>query len=272
MVGGTMDVKGIERSIIKTYRKDIWKKFVEAIVTYQLVNDGDKIAVCISGGKDSFLMAKCFQELKRHGKIDFSLHFIVMDPGYSDDATKKIVENAQLLDIPIQVFKTDIFASVKSMNPKSPCYMCARMRRGHLYSIAKSIGCNKIALGHHFNDVIETNLMGIFYNGRFETMLPKLKSENFEGMELIRPMYFVREISILNWMHFNELEFIGCACMLKKEDSKRGEMKELIKELRKVNKFVEYNIFKSTENINLNQVMGYFDKDKKYHYLDDYDK
>ncbi|MDE6284691.1 MAG: hypothetical protein K2M17_03005, partial [Bacilli bacterium] len=222
--------KDIERSIIKTYRKDIWRKFTEAVVTYQLVKDGDIIAVCISGGKDSFLMAKCFQELKRHGQIQFDLRFVVMDPGYSDEATQKIVNNAQILDIPVEVFKTDIFASVKAMNPKSPCYMCARMRRGNLYAIAEKLGCNKIALGHHFNDVIETILLGMFYNGRMETMLPKLKSDHFNGMELIRPMYLIREASIINWMHYNELEFIGCACMLKKEDSKRAEIKNLIKE------------------------------------------
>lgn len=264
--------KEIEKSIIKTYRKDIWRKFTEAVTMYNLVQDGDKIAVCISGGKDSFLMAKCFQELKRHGKIHFDLEFVVMDPGYSDEATQEIVGNANILDIPVKVFKTEIFASVKAMDVKSPCYMCARMRRGHLYSIAKELGCNKIALGHHYNDVIETILLGMFYNGRFETMLPKLKSDNFEGLELIRPMYLVREASIINWMNYNELTFIGCACMLKKEDSKRAEIKALIKEIRKTNKFVEYNIFKSVENINLNQIMGYFEGENRYNYLDDYDK
>lgn len=264
--------KEIERSIIKTYRKDIWCKFTEAVRTYNLVQDNDKIAVCISGGKDSFLMAKCFQELKRHGKIKFELEFIVMDPGYSEEATQRIVDNAKTLDVPIKVFKTQIFESVKSMNPKSPCYMCARMRRGNLYAIAQELGCNKIALGHHFNDVIETILLDMLYNGRIETMLPKLKSENFEGLELIRPMYLIKESSIINWMNFNELKFIGCACVLKQENSKRKEIKELVKELRKNNKFVEYNIFKSVENINMNQIMGYFDGDKKYNYLDDYDK
>lgn len=266
-----MNSKDIERSIIKTYRKDIWRKFTEAVNTYNLVQDGDKIAVCISGGKDSFLMAKCFQELKRHGKIRFELEFVSMDPGYDDKASKLIEENAKLLDIPLKVYKSNIFGSVKAMNHKSPCYMCARMRRGHLYSYAKELGCNKIALGHHFNDVIETIIMDMFYNGRIETMLPKLKSENFEGLELIRPMYLIHECSIINWMNFNELKFIGCACELKQENSKRHEIKELIKDLRKNNKFVEYNIFKSVENINMNQIMGYFDKDNKYNYLDDYE-
>lgn len=266
------DVKTIERSIIKTYRKDIWRKFTEAVTTYNLVSDGDKIAVCISGGKDSFLMAKCFQELKRHGKINFDLKFMVMDPGYSRKATEKILKNAEILGVPIEIVSTTIFESVKAMNVKSPCYMCARMRRGHLYAMAQEKGCNKIALGHHFNDVIETTLMDLFYNGRFETMLPKIKSTNFKGIELIRPMYLIREASIMNWVNYNELSFIGCACMLKNEDSKRQEIKNLIKEMRSVNPFVEYNIFKSTENINLNQIMGYFKGDRKYHYLDDYEE
>lgn len=265
-----MTSKEIERSIIKTYRKDIWRKFTEAINKYNLIQDSDRIAVCISGGKDSFLMAKCFQELKKHGKISFELDFLVMDPGYSTNATNKIIQNAKILDIPIKVFKSDIFESVKSMNPKAPCYLCARMRRGYLYSYAKELGCNKIALGHHFNDVIETIIMDMFYNGRIETMLPKLKSENFEGLELIRPMYLIKESSIINWMNYNELEFIGCSCILKKENSKRKEIKELISELSKTNKFIEYNIFKSIENVNINQIIGYFDKDKKHNYLDNY--
>lgn len=267
-----MDLLKIEKSIIKTYRKDIWRKFTEAVTKYNLVQDNDKIAVCISGGKDSFLMAKCFQELKKHGKIKFDLEFIVMDPGYDEESVRVIEENANNLNIPIKVFKSDIFDSVKSMNPKSPCYMCARMRRGYLYSFAQELGCNKIALGHHFNDVIETILLGMFYNGKIETMLPKLKSENFEGIELIRPMYLIKESSIINWMNYNELKFIGCSCILKNEDSKRKEIKKLINELRKNNKFIEYNIFKSVENINMNQIMGYFKDQEKYNYLDDYDK
>lgn len=267
-----MNNKEIEKSIIKTYRKDIWHKFVEAINNYNLVENNDKIAVCISGGKDSFLMAKCFQELKRHGKVKFDLEFIVMNPGYDKNAIKQIKENAKKLDIPIKIYDTNIFASVQAMNVKSPCYMCAKMRRGNLYAIAKELGCNKIALGHHFNDVIETILLDMLYNGRIETMLPKLKSENFEGLELIRPMYLIRESSIINWMNYNELRFIDCSCSLKPENSKRKEIKELIKNLQKTNKFIEYNIFKSVENININQIMGYFDKNKKYNYLDKYDK
>ncbi|MEG2081530.1 MAG: ATP-binding protein, partial [Oscillospiraceae bacterium] len=239
---------------------------------YDLIKENDKIAVCISGGKDSFLMAKCFEEIRKHGKYNFDLEFIVMDPGYSSTNLDKVINNAKLLNIPIKVFKTDIFESVKEMNTKSPCYMCARMRRGHLYSIAKELGCNKIALGHHFDDVIETILMSIFYNGEVRSMLPKLHSENFQGMELIRPLYFIKESSIINWVNYNNLEFINCACILKNDNSKRQEIKSLISLLRKNSKYIDLNIFKSVENINLNQVIGYFDKDTKHYFLDDYDK
>ena len=262
----------IERSIIKTYRKDIWRKFTKAVTEYNLIKDGDKIAVCISGGKDSFLLAKCMQEIKKHGKIKFDLEFIVMDPGYSKENLDKVKKNAELLGIPIHVYESTIFESLKSMDVKSPCYMCARMRRGHLYKFASDLGCNKIALGHHYNDVIETIMLGILYNGEIVSMLPKIKSKNFPGMELIRPLYLVRESAIINWLKYNELEFINCACPLKKEDSKRAEVKELIKKLRETNKFVEYNIFKSVENININQVMGYIDNDKRYNYYDDYEE
>ncbi len=261
----------IERSIIKTYRKDIWRKFTKAVTEYNLIKDGDKIAVCISGGKDSFLLAKCMQEIKKHGKIKFELEFIVMDPGYSDKNIEIVKKNAELLGVPIKVYDSNIFASLNNMDLKSPCYMCARMRRGHLYKIAQDLGCNKIALGHHYNDVIETILLGMFYNGEIVSMLPKIKSKNFPGMELIRPLYLVREASIINWVNYNELNFINCACPLKQEDSKRKEIKELIKSLRKNNKYIEYNIFKSVENININQVMGYYDYDKRYNYYDDYD-
>lgn len=262
----------IERSIIKTYRKDIWRKFTKAVTIYDLIQDNDKIAVCISGGKDSFLLAKCMQEIKKHGKIKFDLEFIVMDPGYSKENLDKVKKNAELLGIPIHVYESTIFESLKSMDVKSPCYMCARMRRGHLYKFASDLGCNKIALGHHYNDVIETIMLGILYNGEIVSMLPKIKSKNFPGMELIRPLYLVRESAIINWLKYNELEFINCACPLKKEDSKRAEVKELIKKLRETNKFVEYNIFKSVENININQVMGYIDNDKRYNYYDDYEE
>ena len=262
----------IERSIIKTYRKDIWRKFTKAVTIYDLIQDNDKIAVCISGGKDSFLLAKCMQEIKKHGKIKFDLEFIVMDPGYSKENLDKVKKNAELLGIPIHVYESTIFESLKSMDVKSPCYMCAIMRRGHLYRFASDLGCNKIALGHHYNDVIETIMLGILYNGEIVSMLPKIKSKNFPGMELIRPLYLVRESAIINWLKYNELEFINCACPLKKEDSKRAEVKELIKKLRETNKFVEYNIFKSVENININQVMGYIDNDKRYNYYDDYEE
>lgn len=267
-----MNVKDIEKSIIKTYRKDIWREFTKAITDYNLVCEHDKIAVCISGGKDSFLLAKCMQELQRHGKVNFDLEFIVMDPGYSKDNLNKVKENAKNLDIPIKVYESTIFNSLNNMDLKSPCYMCARMRRGHLYSFAQSLGCNKIALGHHFNDVIETTLMSILYNGEFVGMRPKLKSKNFAGMELIRPLFLVRESAIINWMNYNELKFINCACPLKKEDSKRQEIKELINELRKNNPFVENNIFKSTLNVNMDQILGYIRRNNKHNYLEDYDK
>lgn len=267
-----MKQEEVERSIIKTYRKDIWRKFTKAVTIYDLIKDGDKIAVCISGGKDSFLLAKCMQEIKKHGKIKFDLEFIVMDPGYSKENLEKVKKNADLLGISIKVYESTIFDSLKSMDVKSPCYMCARMRRGHLYKFAQDLGCNKIALGHHYNDVIETIMLGILYNGEIVSMLPKIKSKNFPGMELIRPLYLVRESAIINWLKYNELEFINCACPLKKEDSKRAEVKKLIKKLRETNKFVEYNIFKSVENININQVMGYIDNDKRYNYYDDYEE
>ena len=267
-----MKQEQVERSIIKTYRKDIWRKFTKAVTIYDLIKDGDKIAVCLSGGKDSFLLAKCMQEIKKHGKIKFDLEFIVMDPGYSKENLEKVKKNAELLGIPIKVYESTIFDSLKSMDVKSPCYMCARMRRGHLYKFAQDLGCNKIALGHHYNDVIETIMLGILYNGEIVSMLPKIKSKNFPGMELIRPLYLVRESAIINWLKYNELKFINCACPLKKEDSKRAEVKELIKKLRETNKFVEYNIFKSVENININQVMGYINNDKRYNYYDDYEE
>lgn len=264
-------LENIERSIIKTYRKDIWRPFTKAITEYNLVRENDKIAVCISGGKDSFLLAKCLQELQKHGKINFDLEFIVMDPSYSSDNLEKIKDNAKALNIPIKIFNSNIFNTIKDMDVKSPCYMCARMRRGYLYSYAKSLGCNKIALGHHYNDVIETIMLSILYNGEIVSMLPKVRSKNFEGMELIRPLYLVRENAIINWKNYNELEFINCACPLKNEDSKRLEMKNLIKDLRRSNEFVENNIFKSVENINLNQVMGYIKDNERYNYLDDYE-
>ena len=270
--------KEIERSIIKKYRKEIWARFVKAIKEYKLVNDGDKIAVCISGGKDSMLMAKCFQELKKHGKINFELEFLVMNPGYNEKNAKKIEENSKILNIPIKVFKSDIFNVVDNFGGTSPCYLCARMRRGFLYSKALELGCNKIALGHHFDDVIETILMSILYGAEVKTMMPKLHSDNFEGMELIRPMYYIKEKDILSWTKSNELEFINCACKFTEEididenKSKRKEIKELINKYRKINPNIDINIFRSVENINLSTIIGYHDDKIKYNFLDDYDE
>lgn len=265
-----MEKLDIEKSIIKKYRKEIWRKFTKAVTDYELIKDGDKIAVCISGGKDSFLMAKCLEEIKRHGKINFDLEFISMDPGYSKDSSKILKENASKLGIKLKVFETDVFAVAKKLNSKSPCYMCARMRRGYLYDFAKRHGCNKIALGHHMDDVNETILMNMFYNGRIETMLPKLKSDNFEGLELIRPLYLVKEEDIIKWCSHNDLKFFGCECNLKKENSKRNDMKMLIKELRKSNEFIEKNIFNSLSNVNIDQTISYSSKGDKISFLDRY--
>lgn len=273
-----MELKDIEKSIIKKYRKDIWAKFIKAIKEFELIQDGDIIGVCISGGKDSMLMAKCFQELKRHGKINFDCHFIVMNPGYSEKNVEKIKENSEKLGIPIKMFDSPIFGYVNTLK-ESPCYICARMRRGYLYSKAKELGCNKIALGHHYDDVLETILLNIFYGGEVKTMMPKLHSKNFEGMELIRPLYFVKEASIHSWKRYSELEFLNCACKFTEEnyighetDSKRIEMKKLIEQLRKTSPYIEDSLFKSVGNINLDAVMGYRQGDKKYYFLDDYNQ
>ena len=272
-------VKEIERSIVKKYHKEIWTNFVKAVKEYELIKEGDRIAVCISGGKDSFLLAKLMQELKRHRKFEYELKFIVMDPGYNSENRKLIEENAKLLDIPIEIFHSEIFDVVVDIE-KSPCYLCARMRRGHLYSKAKELGCNKIALGHHFDDAIETVLMGMFYAGKYETMMPKLHSRNFEGMELIRPMYMVREEYIKAWVNYNGLRFLRCACRFTEEQeklgdegtSKRAEMKELVKEMSKVNKSVATNIFKSMSHVNLETVIAYKYGGKKHSFLDEYDR
>ncbi len=256
----------IEQSIRKKFHKQLFTPFAKAINTYELLQPGDHVAVCISGGKDSMLMAKLFQELKRHDKFPFELTFLVMDPGYSEVNRKLIEANARLLGIPIRVFGSEIFDSVYSIE-KSPCYLCARMRRGYLYSNAKELGCNKIALGHHYDDVIETILMGMLYGGQVQTMMPKLHSTNFPGMELIRPMYLIREENVKWWRDYNKLHFLQCACRFteisKNQNendphySKRQEIKQLIAEMKKVNPFVEGNIFKSVENVNLNTVVGY---------------
>ena len=256
--------KDVEQSLRKKFRKTIWSKFTKAINTYELVKPGDTIAVCISGGKDSMLMAKCFQELKLHNKFDFTVKFLVMDPGYSAENRKVIEENAKRLNIPITIFETEIFESVFHLE-KSPCYLCARMRRGHLYHFAQELGCNKIALGHHYDDVIETILMGMLYGAQIQTMMPKLHSTNFEGMELIRPLYLVREEDIKAWRDYNELHFIQCACKFtdtcstcnnEENRSKRLEIKELIKTLKQNNPYVEGHIFKSVENVNLDTVIA----------------
>ncbi len=271
--------KEVETSIRKKFHKKIWCQFTKAVRTYELVKPGDKIAVCISGGKDSMLMAKLFQELKLHNKFPFEVKFLVMDPGYSPANRKVIEENAKILNIPITIFESDIFDSVYNVE-KSPCYLCARMRRGHLYSFARELGCNKIALGHHYDDVIETILMGMLYGAQVQTMMPKLHSTNFEGMELIRPLYLVREDDIKAWRDYNGLHFIQCACKFtdtcttcnnEENRSKRVEIKELIKMLKKTNPFVEGNIFKSVENVNLDTVVCYKQKGVRHHFLDEYD-
>ena len=268
----------IERSIIKKHRKEIWSKFVKAINIYELIEDNDKIMVCISGGKDSFLLAKCMQELYRHGKQNFEVKYVVMDPGYNEYNRHLIEENAKLLNVPITIFDSDIFEVANNVSEGNPCYLCARMRRGFLYSKAKELGCNKIALGHHFDDVIETTLLSMLYGSEIKTMMPKLPSDNFPGIELIRPMYLVKEEDIIAWRKSNDLTFINCACRFTENceiddsTSKRKEIKNLIKELRKVNPNVDNNIFKALDNVNLNCIIG-TKKDGIYHsFLETYQK
>ena len=268
----------IERSIIKKYRKEIWSRFTKAVKDYELINENDKIMVCISGGKDSFLLAKCIQELERHGRLKFEAHYVVMDPGYNDYNRQYIIDNAKLLNIPIEIFNTDIFDVVSTVDSKSPCYLCAKMRRGHLYNKAKELGCNKIALGHHFDDVIETTLLSMFYGSEVKTMLPKLHSTNFEGLELIRPLYMVNEADIISWRNSNDLVFINCACrftegcsLINDGTSKRKEIKELIKNLRKVNSDIDNSIFRSMNNINLDCVLGTKKHGEYKSFLDGYE-
>ena len=263
----------IQKSIIKKFRRKIWSKFVKVIKEYELIKEGDKIAVCISGGKDSFLLAKCLEELKQHGQFKFDLEFICMNPGYKAEVMNKILENAKIMNIDLKVFNSNIFDVVKNNALDSPCYLCARMRRGFLYSKAKELGCNKIALGHHFNDVIETSLLNIIYAGRYGGMPPKLRSDNFSGMELIRPLYYIKEEDIISWVRYNNLNFLDCACnVTKKSLGKRLEMKNLIKNLRKINKNVDINILNSSKNINIDAVLGYKSKNLKYNFLDDYEE
>lgn len=270
----------VERSIVKKFRKEIWRKFTKAINEYEMIQDGDRIAVCISGGKDSMLMAKLFQELWRHGRQNFELKFLVMNPGYNEENYENILRNAQRLNVPVTVFHTEIFDTVADITD-SPCYLCARMRRGYLYSNARELGCNKIALGHHYDDVIETILMGMLYGGQVQTMMPKLHSTNFEGMELIRPMYLVHEAAILDWVRYHDLHFLQCACRFTEQyevdehganNSKRQEMKELIARFRNISPVIEKNIFRSVENVNLNTIISYHKGEEHHHFLDDYYK
>ena len=266
----------IELSIRKKFHKELFSKFAKAINEYDLIEPNDKIAVCISGGKDSMLLAKLFQELKRHNKFDFELVFLVMNPGYKQENADLIKENAELMGVPITVFESDIFSNVEHIE-KSPCYICARMRRGYLYSKAKELGCNKIALGHHYDDVIETILMGMLYGAQVQTMMPKLYSSNFEGMELIRPMYLIREKDIVRWRDYNELRFLQCACKFTEDcadevaESKRQEIKRMIAELEKQDSQIPGNIFKSVENVNLSTIIAYKDKEgNRHHFKDEY--
>ena len=271
--------KEIERSIIKKYRKEIWSRFIKAVQEYELIDEGDNIMVCISGGKDSFLLAKCIQELILHGKVKFNAHYVVMDPGYNDYNRDFIIDNAKTLNVPIEMFNSDIFDVVATVDSKSPCYLCAKMRRGCLYNKARELGCNKIALGHHFDDVIETTLLSMFYGSEIKTMMPKLHSENFPGIELIRPLYLVKESDIISWRNSNELTFINCACrftegcsLINDGTSKRKEIKELIKNLRKVNKDIDHNIFKSMDNVNLNCKKKKKKNGEYKSFLEEYDK
>ena len=269
--------KEIENSIITKFRKDIWSKFVKGVSNYELINENDKVMVCISGGKDSFLLAKCIQELERHGKVKFTAHYVVMDPGYNEYNRKFIEDNAKILNVKVEIFESNIF-DVVSETTDSPCYLCARMRRGYLYSKAQELGCNKIALGHHFDDFIETTLLSMFYGSEVKTMMPKLHSDNFEGIELIRPLLLVKEEDIISWKNYNDLTFINCACrftegcsLINDGTSKRKEMKELIKNLKKTNPNIDQNIFKALENVNLNCILGWHKDNKKHSFLEEYD-
>ena len=265
--------KEIERSIIKKFRPAIWSKFMRAIKDYNLISPGDKIAVCISGGKDSALLAKCMEEVQKHGNVKFELEYIVMDPGYTKEILDKIKENLKILNIDAHIFRTEIFKIADISKAKSPCFLCARMRRGYLYNFAKNLGCNKIALGHHYDDVLATILLNLTYNGSFGGMRPKLHSDHFVGMELIRPLFLVREDDIIEWARYNDLTFIGCACSVtRKSSGKRLLMKNMIEDLKKYNPDIEKSLFSSINNINLNTVLSYNKDGERYNFLDDYDK
>lgn len=265
----------IDRSIIREFRVSIWNAFIKAVKTYELIQPGDRIAVCVSGGKDSMLMAKCMQHFQKYGNIPFKLEFLCMNPGYAEENWNQIQKNAEILQLPLRTFQTRIFEVVNKQE-RHPCYLCARMRRGHLYEAAKNLGCNKIALGHHFDDVIETILMGMLYGSQTQTMMPKLHSANFSGMELIRPLYFMREADVIQWAEFHHLKFIQCACRMTQEHpeqetaSKRKETKALIAQLKKTNPDVEKNIFNSVCNVNLRTIISYHDGDEYHHFLDHY--
>lgn len=265
----------IERSLIKKYKKPIWHRFIGACKDYRLVNAGDAVAVCVSGGKDSFLLAKCMQLLQRHSDVPFTLRFLCMDPGYRPENRALIQRNAAELGLPLTVFETDIFDSVVNVE-KSPCYLCARMRRGHLYKQAQALGCNKIALGHHFDDVVETALMSMLWGAEVKTMLPKLKSQHYPGMELIRPLYYVREADILAWKRYNRLEFLQCACRFTERGDDhagaRGATKQLVRQLRQMNPAADYNIFHSLHNVNLNMLPGWTENGEKHSFLDSYEE
>lgn len=270
--GERLSLKEIERSIIKKYRKDIWSKFTKAIRDYELISEGDKIAVAISGGKDSILMAKLFQELQRHGNMNFDIEFVVMDPGYHKDIRKLLEENCKYLEIPIKIFDTDVFAIADKIAGDYPCYMCAKMRRGALYNISRTLGCNKMALGHHFNDVIETTMLNVLYAGSYKTMLPKLKSKNFHSIELIRPLYYIEEKNIVRYTQNSGLYMLNCACMVaaKKTGSKRHEIKDLIENMKLTNPNVDKNIFMSAQNVYTDCILGYNIGGKSHSYLEDY--
>ena len=274
------DPRRIELSLTKKYCKKIWSKFIKGIKTYDLIQEGDRIAVCISGGKDSMLLALCMKHLHKYSDFPFDVEYIVMDPGYSPANRAKIEENAALLDIPVRIYESSIFDTVVNIEQNS-CYLCARMRRGHLYSYAESLGCNKIALGHHFDDVIETIVMGMLYGAQMQTMMPKVHSSNFTGMQLIRPLYLVRESDILAWKEANHLEFIQCACRMTENidqsgdgigESKRQEVKMLLRQLREKSPAIDMNIFRSVENVNLRTIISYHNGGEYHHFLDDYDK
>ncbi len=268
----------IEHSIITKYKKTLFHRFIGAVKDYRLISPGDRIAVCISGGKDSMLLAKLMQELSIHGDYPFEMEFIVMDPGYTKVNRQKIIDNAKLMNIPVKIFDTDIFSSVVNIE-KNPCYLCARMRRGHLYKQAQMLGCNKIALGHHFDDVVETILMGMLYGAQMQTMMPRIKSTNFTGMELIRPMYYIREKDIISWRNYNHLDFLQCACRFTEKNamsdgignSKRQEIKKLIADMKKVNPQVDINIFRSVENVNLSTIIGYHKENEEHCFLENFD-